>query len=112
QLTFNHPRLNQLRRIRLTQAVSAWRAARDRLSAESKAYLLPGELSTGDETVYWAKGVDDSKYAALNGKLRAHLAADFNPFTLIDALNDGVILDPVRGLDERARFWLHTNLAR
>src|SRR5205823_11313513 len=41
QLTFNHPRLNQLRRIRLTQAVAAWRAARDRLASEGKAYLLP-----------------------------------------------------------------------
>jgi hypothetical protein len=29
-----------------------------------KDSLLPPELSTGEETVYWAKGVDDSKYTA------------------------------------------------
>jgi hypothetical protein len=112
-LTFNHPRLNQLRRIRLTQALSAWKAARERLVAAGKGNLLPPELSTGEETVYWAKGVDDSKYTELNGgKPRANLMGDFNPFVVTDALKEGVNLDPRDGLNVQERSWLHLNLAR
>lgn len=112
-LTYNHPRLNQLRRIRLTQALSAWRGERERLSAAGKAMLLPLELSTGEETVYWAKGVDDTGYTAANGnKARNNLMADFNPFVVAEALHDGVNLDPRDGLDKRERLWLHTNLAQ
>lgn len=112
-LTFNHPRLNQLRRIRLKQALTAWRAARERLAAVGKGYLLPSELSTGEETVYWAKGVEDRKYAEVNGgRPRANLMADFNPFVAADALRDGIDLDPRNGLDNNERWWLHQNLAR
>jgi len=112
-LTFNHPRLNQLRRIRLTQALVAWREARERLVLEGRGKLLPLELSTGDETVYWAKGVDDSRYTAINGGTpRTELSADFNPFVVADALNDGVNLDPRDGLSLREREWLHRNMAR
>jgi hypothetical protein len=111
-LTFNHPRLNQLRRVRLTQAVTAWRAERERLAAGGKERLLPGELSTGEETVYWAKGVDDAKYAAANGAARADLMADFNPFVAADALRSGVDLDPRDGLSLTERVWLHGNLAQ
>ena len=112
-LTFNHPRLNQFRRIRLTAALRAWTDARDRLAAAGLAHLLPGEHSTGDETVYWAAGVDDSRYTGLNGgRPRSRLAADFNPFVVADALRDGIDLDPRDGLNGRERFWLHLNLAR
>jgi len=112
-LTFNHPRLNQLRRIRLKQALAAWRAARERLAAVGKGYLLPPELSTGEETVYWAKGVEDRRYTEINGgKPRANLMADFNPFVAADALRDGIHLDPRDGLDNNERWWLHQNLAR
>ena len=112
-LTLNHPRLNQYRRLRLKQAVGAWQAERDRLSAGGLQDLLPGELSTGDETVYWAKGVDDSGYTAFNGgKPRTRLMADFNPFTVAAAARDGVTLDPRDGLDPTERLWLHQNLSR
>lgn len=112
-LTYNHPRLNQLRQIRLTQALYAWREARERLAVAGKARLLPGQLSTGDETIYWAQGVDDRKFTEVNGGVpRSHLSADFNPFTVADALRDGVNLDPRDGLDARERLWLHQNLAR
>lgn len=111
-LTMNHPRLNQYRRLRLKQAIGAWQAERDRLRAGGLQDLLPGELSTGDETVYWAKGVDDSGYTAFNGgKPRTHLMADFNPFTVAAAARDGVTLDPRHGLDVTQRMWLHQNLA-
>jgi hypothetical protein len=112
-LTFNHPRLNQFRRIRLTYALAAWRAARERLKAAGKGNLLPPELSTGEETIYWAKGVEDKKYTELNGgKPRAHLMADFNPFVVADAQRDRVNLDPRDGLDYTERWWLHQNLGR
>lgn len=112
-LTFNHPRLNQLRRIRLTQALLAWRDARERLVLTGQGRLLPLEVSTGEETVYWAKGVDDSKYTEANGgAARTDLSADYNPFVVADALNDGVILDPRDGLSLREREWLHRNMAR
>ncbi|HXG23829.1 MAG TPA: hypothetical protein VNJ09_04680, partial [Chthonomonadales bacterium] len=112
-LTFNHPRLNQFRHIRLTQALSAWRAEQERLAARGKAALLPGELSTGEETVYWAKGVEDRSYTQLNGGVpRTNLMADFNPFTVEDALRDRILLDPRDGLDNNERWWLHQNLAR
>lgn len=112
-LTFNHPRLNQLRRIRLTQALIAWRDARERMALEGRDRLLPIELSSGEETVYWAKGVDDSKYTLANGgKPRTELDADFNPFVVAAALNDGVNLDPRDGLSRREREWLHRNMAR
>lgn len=111
-LTYNHPRLNQLRRIRFTQALTAWKEARERLAEMGKSRLLPGQLATGDETIYWAEGVDDRKYTELNGgKPRAKLSADFNPFTVSDAMTDGVNLDPRDGLDSRERMWLHQNLA-
>ncbi len=111
-LTFNHPRLNQLRRIRLTQALFAWREAREHLLAVGKGRLLPPELSTGDETVYWAKGADDRKYTDANsGVPRTELMADFNPFVVADALKDGVNLDPRDGLNMQEREWLHRNMA-
>lgn len=112
-LTFNHPRLNQFRRIRLTRSLMVWREERERLEAQGKGRLLPMELSTGEETIYWAKGVEDSAYTKRNNnKPRANLMADFNPFTVADALRDGVDLDPRNGLDYRERWWLHQNLAR
>ncbi len=112
-LTMDHPRLNRFRRLRLKQAVGAWQAERDRLRAGGLQDLLPGELSTGEETVYWAKGVDDSGYTAFNGgRPRTQLLADFNPFTVAAALRDGVILDPRKGLGLPQRLWLHQNLAR
>jgi hypothetical protein len=112
-LTFNHPRLNQFRRLRLTQALYAWRLERQRLAAHGKAHLLPAELSTGEETVYWAKGVEDSRYTELNGgKPRRNLMADFNPFTVEDALRNRILLEPRDGLDNNERWWLHQNLAR
>lgn len=112
-LTFNHPRLNQFRRIRLIQALHAWRTQKEYLAARGKAALLPGELSTGEETVYWAKGVEDKSYTELNGGVpRANLMADFNPFTVEDALCDRILLDPRDGLDNNERWWLHQNLAR
>jgi hypothetical protein len=112
-LTFNHPRLNQLRRIRLMQALLAWNAARQQLAAKGKGRLLPPELSTGEETVYWAKGVEDKKYTDLNGgKARSRLMADFNPFVVNDAIQDRINLDPRDGLDNNERWWLHQNLAR
>ncbi len=112
-LTMNHPRLNQLRRARLTDAVRAWRDERLRLARSGRARLLPGELSTGEETVYWAAGVDDSAYTAANGgAARTQLAADFNPFTAADAFRDGVTLDPRDGLSKPEKHWLHGNLAR
>lgn len=112
-LTFNHPRLNQFRRIRLREALTAWLSARERLVRLGLGHLFPPQLATGEETVYWAKGVDDSAYTAHNrGKPRTALLADFNPFTVADALSDGVILDPSNGLDGRERWWLHQNLSR
>jgi hypothetical protein len=111
-LTFNHPRLNQFRRIRLTRSLLIWREERERLETQGKGRLLPIELSTGEETIYWAKGVEDSGYTQYNNKPRANLMADFNPFTVADALRDGVDLDPRDGLDFRERWWLHQNLAR
>lgn len=112
-LTFNHPRLNQYRRIRLQEALRAWLAARERLGRWGLAGLFPMEISTGEETVYWAKGVDDSGYTAHNGgKPRTALLADFNPFVVADALNDRIILDPSNDLDRNERWWLHQNLAR
>jgi hypothetical protein len=112
-LTMNHPRLNQLRRARLSDAVRAWRDERLRLARAGRARLLPGELSTGEETVYWAADVDDSAYPAANGgAARTQLAADFNPFTAADAFRDGVTLDPRDGLSKVEKLWLHGNLAR
>ncbi|MBM3492887.1 MAG: hypothetical protein FJX72_00985, partial [Armatimonadetes bacterium] len=112
-LTFNHPRLNQYRRSRLRQCVAAWRTVRERLARWGVPHLFPGELSTGEETVYWAKGVDDSGYTAINGgRPRSALLADFNPFVVADAAADRVILDPRNGLDRNERWWLHQNLAR
>lgn len=111
-LTFNHPRLNEFRRRRLRSALAAWWSERERLDAEGKAALLPGELSTGDETIYWAGNVDDSGFAKSHGgKARTDLSADFNPFTVRDAARDGVDLDPRDGLSLTERFWLHSNLA-
>lgn len=111
-LTLNHPRLNEFRRRRLQHAVAAWRDQRERLRALGKERLLPGEVSTGEETVYWAEGVDDSAYTKANGgKPRAHLLADFNPFVLVEAMRRGVRLDPRDGLDGRERWFLHQNLA-
>lgn len=112
-LTFNHPRLNEFRRQRLTQALEAWRAARERLAIAGKGALLPPQLSTGEETVYWAKGVEDKAYTEKNGgKPRTQLMADFNPFTVAAAFEDGIPLDPRNGLDNNERWWLHQNLAR
>ncbi len=111
-LTFNHPRLNQLRKIRFTQTLTAWREARERLIQDGKAGLLPPDLSTGDETIYWAQGVDDRGYTKINGKPRENLMADFNPFVVADALKEGVNLDPRDGLNLQERNWLHLNLAR
>jgi len=112
-LTFNHPRLNQFRRVRLTQALMAWSEARRRLIDVGKGRLLPGQLTTGDETIYWAKGVDDSEYTKLNkGIGRTRLMADFNPFVIADAQKENVRLDPRDGLDPGERYWLHRNLAR
>lgn len=112
-LTFNHPRLNQFRRIRLREAITAWLAARDRLARWGLGRLFPMELSTGEEAVYWAKGVDDSAYTEVNGgRPRTALLADFNPFVVADALADGIVLDPSNGLDRNERWWLHQNLSR
>ncbi len=111
-LTFNHPRLNQLRRIRFTQALTAWREARERLVQTGKAGLLPSDLSTGDGSIYWAQGVDDTTYTKVNGKPRNNLMSDFNPFVVSDALKEGVNLDPRDGLNLQERNWLHLNLAR
>ncbi|MCX6360909.1 MAG: hypothetical protein NT029_13945 [Armatimonadetes bacterium] len=112
-LTMNHPRLNQLRRARLSDAVRAWKQERLRLALSGRARLLPGDLSTGDETVYWAAGVDDSAYTEANGgAARTRLAADFNPYTAADAFRDGVTLDPRDGLSKAEKLWLHGNLAR
>lgn len=112
-LTLNHPRLNQFWRLRLIQAIRVWNGERERLSRSGRSYLLPGQLSTGEETVYWAKGVDDTGYTAANGgKPRTALLADFNPFTVADALADRIVLDPKDGLDRNERWWLHQNLAR
>lgn len=66
-LTLNHPHLNKFRRVQLQDAIRAWQMARGRLEASGKGDLLPPELSTGEETVYWAKGVDDRNYTKLNG---------------------------------------------
>lgn len=111
-LTFNDPRLNRFRRTRLNDVLAAWHAARERLRASGREYLLPPQVSTGEETVYWAKGVEDSKYTTLNnGKPRSNLMADFNPAAVADALRDGVTLDPRDGLDRSERWWLHQNLA-
>lgn len=112
-LTFNHPRLNQFRRARLREAMTAWLNVRETLGRWGLAHLFPGEISTGEETVYWAKGVDDSAYTQYNGgKPRNALLADFNPFVVADAMADGIILDPTNGLDRNERWWLHQNLAR
>ncbi|NLI00136.1 MAG: hypothetical protein GX446_11680 [Chthonomonadales bacterium] len=112
-LTFNHPRLNQYRRSRLKQCIAAWLLQRERLARWGVPQLFPGELGTGEETVYWAKGVDDSAYTAANGgKARTALLADFNPFVVTDALADRINLDPRNGLDRNERWWLHQNLAR
>jgi hypothetical protein len=112
-LTFNHPRLNQLYRARIHQALAAWLEARDRLAASDRANLLPGALSTGEETIYWAKGVGDAAYTAANGgHPRTDLSADFNPYTVADAMADGIMLDPRNGLDGKERWWLHQNLGR
>jgi hypothetical protein len=111
-LTYNHPRLNELRRIRLLQALTAWSEAREALERQGRGALLPAEFSTGDETLYWAQGVDDSAMTALNGgRPRRALMADFNPFVVQDALSAGVALDPRDGLDAHERWWLHSNLA-
>ena len=111
RLSYNHPRLNQLRRIRLTQSLYAWRDTREALAQRGKKGLLPGELSTGDASTYFAQGVDDSLYAALNGgKSRQHLSADFNPFVAADAQRGGIDLDPRNGLSLPERQWLHLNL--
>jgi hypothetical protein len=112
-LTFNHPRLNQYRRSRLRQCVAAWVTVRERLARWGMPHLFPGELSTGEETVYWAKGVDDTAYTEANGgKPRTALLADFNPFVVADAMADRIILDPRNGLDRNERWWLHQNLSR
>jgi len=112
-LTFNHPRLNQYRRIRLREALNAWLTVRERMGRWGRANLFPPELSTGEETVYWAKGVDDSAYTEFNGgKPRTALLADFNPFVVADALADRIALDPSDGLDRNERWWLHQNLSR
>ncbi|MEW6511194.1 MAG: hypothetical protein AB1428_09575 [Bacteroidota bacterium] len=112
-LTFNHPRLNDFRRARLHDVLAAWHAARKRLAQSGRDSLLPPQLSTGEETVYWAKGVDDSKYTKLNhGKPRNDLMSDFNPVTVAEALRDGVTLDPRDGLSYAERWWLHQNMAR
>jgi hypothetical protein len=112
-LTFNHPRLNEFRRVQLQEAVRAWQTAREQLEAAGKANLLPPELSTGEETVYWAKGVDDRNYTKINGGVqRSNMMADFNPVVVAEALHDGVKLDPRDGLDKSERWWLHQNLAR
>ncbi len=111
-LTFNNARLNRFRRTRLNNVLAAWHAARERLRASGRENLLPPQISTGEETVYWAKGVEDSKYTKLNGgKPRSNLMADFNPSAVADALRDGVVLDPRDGLDRSERWWLHQNLA-
>jgi hypothetical protein len=111
-LTFNNARLNRFRRTRLNNVLAAWHAARERLRSSGRANLLPPQISTGEETVYWAKGVEDSKYTKLNGgKPRSNLMADFNPSSVADALRDGVVLDPRDGLDLSERWWLHQNLA-
>jgi hypothetical protein len=112
-LTFNHPRLNQYRRIRLREALNAWLTVRERMGRWGLTGLFPPELSTGEETVYWAKGVDDSAYTEFNGgKPRTALLADFNPFVVADALADRIALDPSDGLDRNERWWLHQNLSR
>ncbi len=112
-LTFNHPRLNQYRRACLRQYVAAWLTVRERLARWGIPHLLPGELSTGEETVYWAKGVDDSAYTEANGgKPRTALLADFNPFVVAAAMADRINLDPRDGLDRNERWWLHQNLSR
>lgn len=112
-LTFNNPRLNRWRRGRLNDVLAAWHAARERLRGGGKERLLPPQISTGEETVYWAKGVDDGKYTTLNGGIpRSNLMADFNPTAVADALRDGVVLDPRDGLGRPERWWLHQNLAR
>ena len=111
-LSFNNVLLNRFRKTRLNDVLSAWHAARARLRSSGKENLLPPQISTGEETVYWAKGVEDSKYTTLNkGKPRANLMADFNPSAVADALRDGVVLDPRDGLDRSERWWLHQNLA-
>ena len=112
-LTFNHPRLNRFRELRLKDALRCWQNERNRLIGFGLGNLLPGELSTGEETIYWAKGVEDSRYNTVNeNRPRSDLMADFNAFTVSDAIKDGVFLDPRDGLNSRERWWLHQNLGR
>lgn len=112
-MTFNNRHLNEFRADRLKAALKAWQSQCDRLALAGDGSLFPHSLSSGDETIYWADGVDDHGYTAFNhGIPRTHLEADFNPATVAAAAKDGVTLDPKNGLDGHERWWLHQNLAR
>ncbi|HEY3266322.1 MAG TPA: hypothetical protein VGM37_05305 [Armatimonadota bacterium] len=112
-LTFNNPRLNSLRDARLVQTLRVWRAERDRLGRAGRQDLAPIELGTGEETIYWAKGMPDDPYTKANGGIpRENMMGDFNPSTVAAARRDGVTLNPRDGLDAKERWWLHQNLAR
>ncbi len=112
-MTFNNHHLNEFRADRLKAALKAWQSQCDRLALVEDGGLFPHSLSTGDETIYWADGVDDHGYTAFNhGIPRTHLEADFNPATVAAAAKDGVMLNPKDGLTGSERWWLHQNLAR
>jgi len=97
--TMNNPELNQMRHKRNAAAV--------RILEEHLKDRMIGYVSE-NEPAYWAFEESDEKYPVR----RRPLWADFNPQTVADALQDGVVLDPKDGLDMIERTWLLYNVAR
>ncbi len=95
--TMNHPELNAMRHKRLEIAMSL-------LSEGLGDELLC--IVSENEPAYWAFQGSDEKYPVR----RSPLWADFNPYTVADAEEEGVMLDPSDGLDIVERIWLQRNL--
>lgn len=112
-LTWHHPDLNAYYERKANESLEEVGRLLSELESQGEAWrLLP--FSTANESVYWSTrngiGVADNAYTEYNdGVERRDLYADYNPYTVAAAAEDGVTLDPTDGLSEPEKTWLYKN---
>ncbi|MPZ17373.1 MAG: hypothetical protein GEV06_05615 [Luteitalea sp.] len=112
-LTWRHPDLNAYYERKANESLEEVGRLLSELQRQGEAWrILP--FSTANESVYWSKrsgiGVADRAYTEHNGGVeRRDLYADYNPYTVAAAAEDGVTLDPTDGLSDAEKAWLYKN---
>ncbi|MGH9158515.1 MAG: hypothetical protein ACRD2X_00805, partial [Vicinamibacteraceae bacterium] len=112
-LTWHHPDLNAYYARKAKESLDEVGHLLSELESQGETWrLLP--FSTANESVYWSKrngiGVADNAYTEYNGGVeRRDLYADYNPYTVAAAAEEGVTLDPTDGLSEAEKAWLYKN---